>query len=50
VGIVADDGTYIFTNLDLMGDYKDLTTGKEIKADATKASGSAATPTTATTK
>ncbi|MFA6227954.1 MAG: hypothetical protein WC668_02090 [Patescibacteria group bacterium] len=50
VGIVADDGTYIFTNLDLMGDYKDLTTGKEIKADATKASGSAAAPITATTK
>ncbi|MFA5124358.1 MAG: hypothetical protein WC473_00825 [Patescibacteria group bacterium] len=50
VGIVADDGTYIFTNLDLMGDYKDLTTGTEVKADATKASGSATTQTTATTK
>lgn len=39
VGTVNEDGTYIFTNLDLMGDYKDLTTGKEIVADPNKASG-----------
>lgn len=33
VGVIADDGTYIFTNLDLMGDsYKDLATGKVVKA------------------
>ncbi|MFA5020604.1 MAG: hypothetical protein WC517_00905 [Patescibacteria group bacterium] len=35
VGIIATDGTYIFTDLDLMGDsYKNLTTGKVIKAVA----------------
>ncbi len=34
VGTIASDGTYIFTNLDLMGDYyKDLATGKIIKAN-----------------
>jgi len=34
VGTIAADGTYIFTNLDLMGDYfKDLVTGKIIKAN-----------------
>lgn len=38
VGIVAADGTYIFTNVDLMdGSYKDLATGKIIKADPAKA-------------
>jgi hypothetical protein len=37
VGIIAEDGTYIFANLDLMGDsYKDLTTGKVIKAAVTQ--------------
>jgi len=35
VGIIAADGAYIFTDVDLMGDsYKDLTTGKVIKAVA----------------
>ena len=34
LGIITDDNTYIFTNLDLMGDYyKNLTTGEVIKAD-----------------
>jgi hypothetical protein len=38
LGIISSDGTYIFTNVDLMGDsYKDLTTGRVIKADASKA-------------
>lgn len=38
LGIIADDGTYIFTNVDLMGDsYRDLSTGKIIKADIDKA-------------
>lgn len=33
VGIVTDDGTYIFTNVNLMGDsYKDLKTGQVVKA------------------
>jgi hypothetical protein len=33
VGIVTDDGTYIFTNVNLMGDsYKDLKTGQVIKS------------------
>lgn len=42
VGRVTDDGTYIFTNVDLMGDsYKDLTTGKIIEAKP-DVSGSAA--------
>ncbi|MFA6593837.1 MAG: hypothetical protein WCT16_01135 [Candidatus Buchananbacteria bacterium] len=50
VGTVTGDGVYIFTNLDLMGDYKDLTTGQEVKADAAKASGSQTTQTTAAAK
>lgn len=38
VGVVTDDGTYIFTNVDLMdGSYKDLKTGKIVKTDAAKA-------------
>jgi hypothetical protein len=38
VGIVASDGTYIFTNMNLMeGYYRDLKTGKEIEADPAKA-------------
>lgn len=42
VGIVADDGTYIFTNIDLMGEfYKDLSTGQIVEAKPTPA---AATP------
>lgn len=36
VGIISSDGTYIFTNTDLMGDYyRNLTTGKIIKAKTT---------------
>lgn len=42
VGTIASDGTYIFTAVDLMGDsYRNLTTGKIIKA----ASPAAAVPT-----
>ena len=38
LGVIAEDNTYIFTNLDLMGDYyKDLTTGELLKADPEKA-------------
>ncbi len=52
VGIVATDGTYIFTNVDLMdGSYKDLTTGKIIKTDPAKAvPATSAVPVTPTKK
>jgi len=41
VGTIAPDGTYIFTAVDLMGDsYKNLTTGKVIKAVAPAAAAS----------
>lgn len=44
LGVIAPDGTYVFTNVDLMGDsYKDLTTGKIIKADLNKATVNAKT-------
>lgn len=37
VGMVADDGTHIFTELDLMGDsYKDLGSGKIIESNPDK--------------
>jgi hypothetical protein len=37
VGFVADDGTHIFTELDLMGDsYKDLSSGKIIESNPDK--------------
>ncbi len=38
LGIITDDNTYIFTNLDLMGDYyKNLTTGEMVEADPERA-------------
>ncbi|MFA6526337.1 MAG: hypothetical protein WCT26_02900 [Candidatus Buchananbacteria bacterium] len=51
VGTIASDGAYIFTNLDLMGDsYKDLTTGKIIKAKEIPASTAPAAAVPATKK